>query len=309
MPLPAFAQASADYPNRPVRFIVPFPPGGTTDFLGRALAEQLGRLLGQQFVVDNKGGAGGNLGVDILAKAAPDGYTLGMINVASHAINPTLYAKLPFDPLKDFAPISMIATLPNLLVAHPSVPAASVPELIALARGEPGKYTFASSGAGTTLHLSGEMFNTMAGIKLLHVPYKGGGPALQDLLAGVVHMIFGNMPTVFPQAKAGKVRALAVTSAQRNKAAPDVPTIGETLPGYVADSWQGFAAPSGTPPAIVAKLVEAARRVLTMPDIVAQFEAQGATAMPTTPGEFVTYMAADAARWAPVVKASGARVE
>jgi tripartite-type tricarboxylate transporter receptor subunit TctC len=309
LPLPAVAQGAADYPNRPVRFIVPFPPGGTTDFLGRALAEHLSRLLGQQFVIDNKGGAGGNLGVDILAKAAPDGYTIGMINVASHAINPTLYARLPFDPIKDFAPISMIATLPNLLVVHPSVPATSVAELIALARREPGKYTFASSGAGTTLHLSGEMFNTMAGIKLLHVPYKGGGPALQDLVAGVVHMMFGNMPTVFPQAKAGKLRALAVTSAQRNKAAPDVPTIGESLPGYVADSWQGFAAPAGAPQPIIDKLVAAALRVLTTPEVVAQFEAQGATAMPTTPEAFTKFMAADFARWAPVVKASGARVE
>ena len=309
MPLTVRAQGAADYPNRPVRFIVPFPAGGTTDFLGRALAEQLGRLLGQQFVVDNKGGAGGNIGVGELARAAPDGYTLGMINVASHAINPTLYARLPFDPGKDFAPISMIATLPNLLVLHPSVPATSVRELVELGKREPGKYTYASSGAGTTLHLSGEMFNTMAGIKLLHVPYRGGGPALQDLLAGVVHMIFGNMPTVFPQAKAGKVRALAVTSAQRNKAAPEIPTIGETLPGYVADSWQGFAAPAGTPPAIIDKLVAVARRILTMPEVVAQFEAQGATALPTTPDEFIKFMADDFTRWAPVVKASGARVE
>ncbi len=309
MPLTVRAQGAADYPNRPVRFIVPFPAGGTTDFLGRALAEQLGRLLGQQFVVDNKGGAGGNIGVGELARAAPDGYTLGMINVASHAINPTLDARLPFHPGKDFAPISMIATLPNLLVLHPSVPATSVRELVELGKREPGKYTYASSGAGTTLHLSGEMFNTMAGIELLHVPYKGGGPALQDLLAGVVHMIFGNMPTVFPQAKAGKVRALAVTSAQRNKAAPEIPTIGETLPGYVADSWQGFAAPAGTPPAIIDKLVAVARRILTMPEVVAQFEAQGATALPTTPDEFIKFMADDFTRWAPVVKASGARVE
>jgi tripartite-type tricarboxylate transporter receptor subunit TctC len=309
LPLPAFAQGAADYPNRPVRFIVPFPAGGTTDFLGRALAEQLGRLFGQQFVVDNKGGAGGNIGVGELARAAPDGYTLGMINVASHAINPTLHARLPFDPARDFAPISMIATLPNLLVLHPSVPATSVRELIELAKREPGKYTYASSGAGTTLHLSGEMFNSMAGIKLLHVPYKGGGPALQDLLAGVVHMIFGNMPTVFPQAKAGKVRALAVTSAQRNKAAPDIPTIGETLPGYVADSWQAFAAPAGAPQPIIDKLVATARRILTAPDVMAQFEAQGATALPTTPDDLRKYMAEDFARWAPVVKASGARVE
>lgn len=307
LPLPAIAQTN--YPNRPVRFIVPFPAGGTTDYLGRAMAEQLGRMLGQQFVVDNKGGAGSNIGVGELARAVPDGYTLGMINVASHAINPTLYGRLPFDPIKDFAPISMIATLPNLLVLHPSVPAQNVRELIELAKGEPGKFTYASSGAGTTLHLSGEMFNAMAGIKLLHVPYKGGGPALQDLLGGVVHMIFGNMPTVFPQAKAGKVRALGVTSAQRNKAAPDIPAIAETLPGYAADSWQAFAAPAGTPQAIVDKLVDAARRILTMPQIVEQFEAQGATALPMTPQALSTFMAEDLARWAPVVKASGARVE
>jgi len=307
LPLPAIAQAN--YPNRPVRFIVPFPAGGTTDYLGRAMAEQLGRMLGQQFVVDNKGGAGSNIGVGELARAVPDGYTLGMINVASHAINPTLYSRLPFDPIKDFAPISMIATLPNLLVLHPSVPAQNVRELIELAKREPGKYTYASSGAGTTLHLSGEMFNAMAGIKLLHVPYKGGGPALQDLLGGVVHMIFGNMPTVFPQAKAGKVRALGVTSAQRNKAAPDIPAIAETLPGYAADSWQAFAAPAGTPQAIVDKLVDAVRQILTTPQIVAQFEAQGATALPMTPQALSTFMAEDLARWAPVVKASGARVE
>ncbi len=224
----------AAWPAKPVRLVLPFSPGGATDFQGRILCDMLAREFRQQFFIDYKPGAGSNIGVAEVARSAPDGYTLGWITVASHAINPTLYASLPFDHLKDFAPVSMIGMFPNLLVVNNGFPVHSVPELITVLKKEPGKYAFASSGQGTSLHLSGEMFKVMTGTDMIHVPYKGGGPAITDVIAGVVQMTFGNMPTVLPHAKAGRVRPIAVTSSERWFTAPEIPTGAETVPGFLA---------------------------------------------------------------------------
>ena len=301
--------AAANWPSKTVRLILPFTPGGSTDFQGRLLCDWLSRHFGQQFIIDHKPGAGSNIGVAEVARSAPDGYTLGWITVASHAINPTLYAKMPFDHLRDFAPVSMVGTFPNLLVVNNDLPVRNVPELIALLKKEPGKYAFASSGQGTSLHLSGEMFKVMTGTDMLHVPYKGGGPSLQDVIGGQVHMTFGNMPTVWPQAKGGKVRAIAVTSAERWFIAPEIPTIAETVPGFVAMSWHGVAFPAGTSPAIVDKLAAAIQRALATTGMQEKFAVGGSRATSMSPREFAAFIREDTERWAPVIRASGARVE
>ena len=300
---------AASWPNKTVRLIIPFSPGGSTDFQGRILCDQMSRAFGQQFVIDHKPGAGSNIGVAELARSAPDGYTLGWITVASHAINPTLYVKMPFDHIKDFAPVSMVGTFPNLLVVNNNLPVKTVPDLIALLKKEPGKYAFASSGQGTSLHLSGEMFKVMTGTDMLHVPYKGGGPALTDVMGGVVHMTFGNMPTVLGQAKGGKVRAVAVTSLERWFTAPEIPTIAETVPGFVAMSWHGVAFPAGTPAAIVDKLAAAVHRALATSDMQERLASGGSKAFPLSPQQFAAYIKEDTERWAPIIRASGARVE
>jgi tripartite-type tricarboxylate transporter receptor subunit TctC len=300
---------AASWPAKTVRLIIPFTPGGSTDFQGRLLCDWLSRHFGQPFVIDHKPGAGSNIGVAELARSAPDGYTLGWITVASHGINPTLYAKLPFDPIKDFAPVSMTGTFPNLLVVNNNVSVRTVPELIALAKKEPGKLAFASSGQGTSLHLSGEMFKVMTGTDLLHVPYKGGGPAIADVISGVVHMTFGNMPTVLPHAKSGRVRAIAVTSPERWFTAPDIPAIAETVPGFQAMSWHGVAFPAGTPPPIVDKLADAIRQAMASAEMKEKYASGGSKAISTTPREFAAFIKAEIERWAPVVRASGARVE
>jgi len=300
---------AANWPAKTVRLIIPFTPGGSTDFQGRLLCDWLSRHFGQTFFIDHKPGAGSNIGVAELARSAPDGYTLGWITVASHAINPTLYAKLPFDHIKDFAPVSMVGTFPNLLVVNNNVPVRTVPELIALAKKEPGKLAFASSGQGTSLHLSGEMFKVMTGTDLLHVPYKGGGPGVADVISGVVQMTFGNMPTVLPHAKAGRVRAIAVTSPERWFTAPDIPAIAETVPGFQAMSWHGVAFPAGTPAAIVDKLADAIRQAMASAEMKDKFASGGSRAISTTPREFAAFIKEDTERWAPVIRASGARVE
>ncbi len=302
-------EQAASWPSRPVRLILPFTPGGATDFQGRILCDMLTRTFGQTFFVDYRPGAGSNIGVAEVARSAPDGYTLGWITVASHAINPTLYARLPFDHIRDFAPVSMIGTFPNLLVVTNSLPVRTVPELIALLKKEPGKYAFASSGQGTSLHLSGELFKVMTGTDMLHVPYKGGGPAITDVIAGQVHMTFGNMPTVLPHAKSGKVRAIAVTSAERWFTAPEIPTVAETVPGFVAMSWHGVAFPAGTPGAIVDKLAAAIHRALATPEMQQRLAAGGSKATPMSPREFAAFIREDTERWAPAIRASGARVE
>ncbi|QQS13865.1 MAG: tripartite tricarboxylate transporter substrate binding protein [Rhodospirillales bacterium] len=306
---PSIARAQDGYPNRQVRFIVPFPPGGGTDTIGRIVADHLGRLFGQTVVVENKGGAGGTVGTVELARAAPDGYTIGMITVGSHGIHPTLYAKLAFDPEKDFTPISMFASLPNLLALHPGVPATNMAELIALLKKNPGKYTFASSGAGTSLHLSGEMLKQMAGVDMLHVPYKGGGPALNDLIAGQVSMIFGNAPSTWPLVKGGKLRGIAVTSPERSAAMPDIPTIAETVPGYSATSWYALAGPAGLPPAITDKLEKAVAEIVAKPEVKARYLELGTDIPPMGRAHLEKFYREEIARWAPVVRASGARVE
>ncbi len=305
--LPVSAQT---YPDRPIRLVVPFPPGGGSDITGRTIAQKLGEALGQQIIVDNRGGAGGNIGTDIVAKAAPDGYTICMALSGPFSINGSLMGKLPFDPLKDFALITLAGATPNLLVAHPSVPAQSVKELIALAKASPGKLNFASSGVGTPAQLAGELFNTMAGVKLVHVPYKGAAPALTDLLAGQVQLMFSTMPPALPQVKAGKLKALAVTSAKRSLTTPELPTIAEAaLPGFEAITWYGMAAPAGTPAAIVKKLNAEVVKLLHLPEVKERLLATGTEASGTSPEEFAAYIKSEIVKWAKVVKASGARVD
>jgi tripartite-type tricarboxylate transporter receptor subunit TctC len=298
-----------DWPTKTVRLVIPFSPGGSTDFQGRLLCDWLTRHFGQSFVIDHKPGAGSNIGVAEVARSAPDGYTLGWITVASHAINPTLYAKLPFDHLKDFAPVSLTGTFPNLLVVNNNFPVKTVPELIAHLKANPGKFSFASSGQGTSLHLSGEMFKQMTKTEMLHIPYKGGGPAVADVIAGVVQMTFGNMPTVLPHARAGRVRAVAVTSSERWFSAPDIPAIAETVPGFQAMSWHGVAFPAGTPPAIVEKLSAAIREAMATDEMKDKYASGGSRAIASTPAQFAAFIREDTGRWAPVIRASGARVE
>jgi tripartite-type tricarboxylate transporter receptor subunit TctC len=306
---PAAAKAQ-DYPTKPVRIVVPFPAGGATDLFARAAAQKMTEAWGQSVVVDNRPGAGGNIGSELVAKAAPDGYTLEMGTVGTHAINASLYAKMPYDHVKDFAPIILVAGVPNVLVVHPSVPANSVQELIAYLKANPGKVNFASSGSGTSIHLSGELFKVMAGVQMTHIPYKGSAPALQDLLGGQVQLMFDNLPPSLPQIKAGKLRALGVTSTARAPALPEVPTIAESgLPGFDASSWFGLLAPAGTPPAIVAKINAEIAKWLATPEAKEKLLAAGANAAGGTPEDFARHIAAEPAKWAKVVKESGAKVD
>jgi tripartite-type tricarboxylate transporter receptor subunit TctC len=303
------ARAADNWPIKPVRYINSFPAGGPTDVLSRIVCQKLSELTGQQFIVENKGGSGGNVGADAIAKSAPDGYTIGLYSVASHAIAPTLYGHLPFDADKDFTAISMMWSLPNLLIVRPGLGVHTVPELIALARANPGKYSFASSGSGTTVHLSGELFKVMAKVDLLHVPYRGSAPATQDLLAGQVDMIFDNIPGSLAQTRGGKAVGLAVTSLKRSPAAPEIPAMAEFLPGYDINSWGGICGPAGMPPAIVEKLSTLAQKALESEDVKASYLKQGATPMWLSPIDTAAYRAADEKRLAPVIKTSGARVD
>jgi tripartite-type tricarboxylate transporter receptor subunit TctC len=298
------------YPVKPIRIVVPFPPGGATDILARDVAQKLTEAWGQQVIVDNRPGAGGNIGSELVAHSAPDGYTLEMGTVGTHAINASLSAKMPYDHVKDFAPVILVAGVPNVLVVNNAVPANSVAELIAYAKANPGKLNFASSGNGTSIHLSGELFKVMAGVQMTHIPYKGSAPALQDLLGGQVQLMFDNLPPSLPQIKAGKVRALAVTSLTRAPALPDVPTVAESgLPGFEASSWFGILAPAGTPPAIVAKLNAEIAKWLATPEAKEQLAKQGANAAGGTPEDFAKHIAAETAKWAKVVKDSGAKID
>jgi tripartite-type tricarboxylate transporter receptor subunit TctC len=306
---PAIAGAQSGYPNRTVRYINPFPAGGATDTLSRMFCAKMSELTGQQWVVENRGGSGGNVGMEALAQSAPDGYTLGLGGIASHAIAPTLYAKLAFKVPDDFTFISTIWQLPNMLVINLDVPAKTVAELIELLKKNPGKYSYASAGNGTTLHLSGELFKTLAQVDMLHVPYRGAAPAMQDLLAGQVHMIFDNIPGALAQWRPGKVRALGVTSKERTPVAPDVPAIAETLPGFDINSWTTLTGPAKLPADVVARLSELSKKALESEDLKAKFLDLSATAIWRSPAGTLAYRESEEKRLAPIIKASGARVD
>src|SRR3954468_24243885 len=299
------AHAQAAWPTKPVRIIVTFPPGGAPDTLARVLAEK-GAPLGQPITVENKPGAGGNIGADMVAKAPGDGHTLVIGTVGTHAINPSLYEKIPYNNIKDFTPISFLAATPNLLVVNKSVPANNVRELIELAKKQ--QLFFGSSGSGTSIHLSGELFNTMAGVKMQHIPYKGRAEAIPDLLGGRIQMIFDNMPSALPLVQEGKLKAIAVTSAHRSPAAPNIPTIAESgLPGFEATSWFALYAPAGLPRDVQLKINAETQRVLNLPDVREKLAGLGLDVAPGTPESLAAFTQAETAKWAKVVKESGAK--
>ncbi len=303
----AFPQA---YPTKPIRIVVPLSAGGTTDVVMRLISPKLSESLGQQVVIDNRPGAGGNIGANVVAKAAPDGYTLLMGTSSSHGTNVTLYSKMPYDAVNDFTPITLVGYVPFIMMVHPSLGVTSVKELIALAKSKPGQINYASSGNGTSSHLGMEMLKTMAGIDLIHIPYKGTAPANQDLLAGHVSIQFDGVPAALPFIRSGKVRGLAVTSPKRISAAPELPTIAESgVPGFEYTAWVGIMAPAGIPREIVARLNTEITRILNLPEIKDRLLALGFEAAPSTPEQFATHIKAEIAKWEKVVKASGARLD
>jgi tripartite-type tricarboxylate transporter receptor subunit TctC len=311
--LPAGAQSA--WPSKPVRIVVPFAAGGTTDILARAIAPELSKAFGQQFIVDNRAGAGGNVGAEIVAKSPADGYTLLMGTVGTHGINRALYAKLAYDPIKDFAPITLVAGVPNVMVMQTekarTLGINSVPDFIRYAKAHPGKLNMASSGNGTSIHLAGELFKSMSGTYMVHFPYRGSGPALMDMVGGTMDVMFDNLPSSMQQIKAGKLKALAVTSRQRSAALPDVPTIEEAagLKGFDATSWFGLLAPAGTPPEIINRIQQEVAKSLGTPAIKEKLLAQGAIPSGNTPAEFARHIESEHRKWAQVVKASGAKVD
>ena len=305
--VPAAAQS---FPSKPLRLICPFPPAGAVDIASRATAHELTKILGQPVAVENRPGAGGNLGGAEAARAAPDGHTLFMTTSGIQAINPVLYAKMPFDPNKDLAPVAPLVSLNNVLVLHPSVPAKSVKELIDLTKRQPGKWTYASSGNGTSIHMSGAMFTQLTATDILHIPYKGSGPAVTDLLAGQVNMMFDNIPSSLPHIKAGKLRALATTGAKRDPALPDLPTLAESgIKGYESGVWFGLAVPAATPKDVVNRLNAAALQGMKSPDFIKRMTDLGYNLIPGSPDDMAGMIKAELTRWAPIVKASGAKVD
>ena len=306
------AASPADtYPSRIVKMIVPFPAGGTTDIFARHIGDRLAKAFGHNFVIDNRGGAGGNIGSDAVAKADPDGYTLLVGTVGTHAINSSLYTRMTFDPLKDFAPVAYLAGVPNIMEVNPkNVKATTVQEFIAEAKAAPKKLSFASSGNGTSIHPSGEMFKQMTGVELVHVPYRGSAPAVNDLIAGQVDVMFDNLPSSIEQVRGGNLRAIAVTSLKRSAALPDVPTIAESgLPGFDASSWFAIFAPAKTPPEIVAKLNAEVLKALADPELQKRFADLGGEIRPYKPDELAAFVKAEIEKWAKVVKTSGAKIE
>ena len=303
------ARAQSDWPNKPVKYIVVFPAGGPTDTLSRIVCRELEKLTNQQFIIENKSGSGGVTGADQIAKSAPDGYTIGLYTIAAHAIAPTLYTKLPFDAAKDFTGVSILWEVPNMLMTRLDFPANNMAEFIQVVKANPGKFSFASSGPGTSPQISGELFKSLAGVNILHVPYRGSAPAHQDILAGQVDMMFDNIPGPLGLMKGGKVKAFAVTSAKRHPAAPDIPTIAEFLPGYEITSWGGICGPAGMPPAMVDKLSGLLKTALQSEALKEAFDKQGAERIWLSPADTAKYRAANEARLAPVIKASGAKVE
>jgi tripartite-type tricarboxylate transporter receptor subunit TctC len=303
------ASTAAAYPARPIRLIVPFAPGGSNDIMARLAGQKLSESLGTQIVVDNRAGGSGIIGTDIAAKAAPDGYTLLMMSL-TFAVNPSLYSKLPYDTEKDLAPVTLVASAPLMLVVHPSIPAKSVQELIAYAKANPGKLNFGSGGPGTTPHLAGEMLKMTAGMRMTHVPYKGGGPALNDLIGGQIQLMLENIPSTLPHAKSGRLRSLAVSGLKRSPLVPDLPTLDEAgLKGYEIVGWNGLFVPSGTPRQIVTRLHGDIAKALAQPDVKERLATMGAEPVGNSPEEFRAFVKAEIVKWAKVVKAAGLKVE
>ena len=306
---PATTQAQP-YPTKPIRMVVPFTPGGTTDILGRAIGQKIAEAFGQQVIIDNRPGAGGSIGAESAAKSAPDGYTLMMGHIGTLAVNPSLYPKLAYDPVKGFAPVAWVARVPNVLVVGNAVPAKSVRELVALAKAKPGSLNYGSGGNGSAAHIATEYFKLQTGTFLVHIPYRGTAPAVTDLIAGQISLMLTGGPAVLPQVKAGQLRALAVTSPKRMEAQPDLPTIAESgYPGFEADQWYGVVAPAGTPPDVVAKLNGAINRALTAPELRQRLSGEGAEAVAATPQAFGALIAREIERWRPVLKAGNVQAD
>jgi len=302
--------AAADFPAKPIHLIVPFPPGGGNDTVARAIAQEVGPDLGQPLIIDNRPGAGGSVGAELAAKAPADGYTLFLAGVGSHAVNPNLHKKLPYDAVKDFTPITLIASAPSVLVVNPSVPAKTVAEFTAYARANPGKLNYASNGNGSAAQLAAAMYEWMAGVKMVHVPYKGIAPAMTDLLSGEVQLMFGTIVALVPHIQAGKLRALAVTSKKRSSLLTDIPTLAESgLPEYEAGSWYGILAPAGTPPDIIAKLNTVVVKALRQPDVAKRLVQEGAEPIGSTPEEFGAHIKSEIARVGRVVREAGIKIE
>src|SRR5436853_7565210 len=308
--LVALAAQAQSYPSRPIKLVVPFAPGGSADLVGRLLAQQMSESLGQPVVVENKGGASGMLGNEYVAKSAPDGYTLTVGTLGPFAVNQTLFDQVPYDNIRDFAPITLTGISSHVLVAHPSVPATNFNELIALARRKPGQLTFASSGTGNATHLTFELFKARAGIDIVHVPYKGGGPAMADLVGGQVHFSFASMASAVPFVRSGRLRAIAVSGSERSALFPDVPTVAESgLPGFVSEDWQGILAPAKTPAGVVAKLNADLVRVLHTPEMKAKLAGAGFDVKTSTPREFAHFIRSDTAKWAAILQRSGTKAQ
>jgi tripartite-type tricarboxylate transporter receptor subunit TctC len=308
--LAAAPAAAQSYPAKPLRIVVPFPAGGIADLFARVIGQKFNEAWGQPVVVDNRPGAGGNIGAEVVARAAPDGYTLVMGSIGTHSVNVSLFSKLAYDPIRDFAAVALVMEAEGLLVLHPSVPVKTVKELIALAKARPGQVAYASAGYGTAGHLAGELFKSMARVDMVHVPYKGNVPAITDLIAGQTSLLFATMPTVLPQVQAGRLKALAVTSSSRSPAAPELPTIAEAaLPGYSVTNWIGLFAPAGTPRDVVVKLNGETVRIMQAPEIQKRLTLEGAKFTPRTPDEFTAFVKSEIAKWAKVVKDAGIRVD
>ena len=302
------AQAQS-YPNRPIRLFIPFAAGGAVDTIGRALGQKLTEQMGQPVIVENRAGAGGNLGMEFVARAAPDGYTIALALTAQYVVNPALYPKLPYDPVKDYAPIMLVARNPYVLIVHPSVPAKTLKELLALAKARAGQLTFSSSGNGSGAHLSGEMLKTLGKVNMLHIPYKGAGALLPDLIAGQVHLSFVTWSSVGPHVKSGRLRALGVTTVKRSPALPELPAIAETLPGYDLPVWYGIVAPAGTPREIITRLNGEIQRVITLPDFRQRIEVDAVEPIGGAPEVLGDYIKTELVKWAKIVKDSGAKVD
>jgi tripartite-type tricarboxylate transporter receptor subunit TctC len=303
------APGKSNYPNRTIRILLPFPPGGGSDVMARKIGQKMTERWGQQVIIDNRPGAGGNIAAEAVANATPDGYTLLVAASAQLAVNPSLYPKLPFDPVKSFAPVSLIGSVPNILVANPSLPVHSLKELINFAKARPGQLNYATAGSGSTAHLSAELLKLEAGIDIVHVPYRGAAPGVIDVLSGQVPLMMVGMPSVLGHVKAGKLRALGITALKRSQAAPEIPTFSETIPQFESTVWYGLFAPAGTPADIVDKLNEEVLNILRMNDAKEIFAAQGIEIIGNSPAEFAAYIKSELAKWAVVVKKSGAKVD